>query len=168
MTHWLTPQFDRIAPELRHLPWAVWRAESDPGRPGKFKKAPRCPKHGTYLKVDQPESWSTFDSALRAFEPVKYTGVGLLLNNDGIVGIDIDNIPILWNQRPDLVSYLADLIASGTYIERSPSGKGIRAFLKGKLPKDCSHRCGGLEIYDSRRFLTVTGHTITSIEEIKP
>lgn len=48
-----------------------------------------------------------------------------------------------------------------SYSEVSPSGTGIRVFVRGKLPKGArANHDAGIEVYDSGRYLTVTGHAI--------
>lgn len=49
-----------------------------------------------------------------------------------------------------------------TYCEKSPSGTGLHCFFKGKLPDNRKKKRTDLdiELYDSARFMTVTGCTI--------
>ena len=43
--------------------------------------------------------------------------------------------------------------------EVSPSGKGIRIFVKGTLPED-GRKVGKVEMYQNKRYLTVTGRPL--------
>ena len=167
-TQWLAPNFDAIDETLIKQPWAVWRAEPDKARPGKYKKVPRCPRTDKYIRVNSCDQWSSFEAVKTAFNAKKHTGIGILLTDNGLIGIDIDNRRELLGNRPELVAWIADVIASGTYIEQSPSGNGLRIFVKGTLPQGCNNKRGNLEIYDNLRFLTITGHLVRSIEEIEP
>jgi hypothetical protein len=55
-----------------------------------------------------------------------------------------------------------------SYTEASPSGTGIRILLLGKLP-GIYRRRGTIELYEDRRFLTLTGHTFPEApEDIEP
>ena len=46
-----------------------------------------------------------------------------------------------------------------SYTEISPSGTGLRIFIRAKLPpKD--RKIGNFECYESGRYLTVTGHHV--------
>ena len=87
----LSPLLDSVPEELRSLPWAVWLAEPRPGKPGKFNKAPRSPRSGYKIGANKLELFGTFDEAKTAYLGGNYTGVGVLLINNGIVGVDIDD-----------------------------------------------------------------------------
>lgn len=167
-TQWLAPNFDEIDETLIKQPWAVWRAEPDEARPGKYKKAPRCPRTDKHISVNSCVQWSSFEAVKTAFNAKKHTGIGILLTDNGLIGIDIDNRRELLRNRPELFAWIVDVIASGTYIEHSPSGNGLRIFVKGTLPQGCKKRCEGLEAYDNARFLTITGQLVRSIQEIEP
>jgi hypothetical protein len=67
-------------------------------------------------------------------------------------------LPLL-TERPDVAKWLDDVIASDNppYIEVSPSGTGLRMFLRGKLNGQ-GRKGDKLEIYNNDRFLTITGH----------
>lgn len=53
-----------------------------------------------------------------------------------------------------------------TYCELSPSGTGLHCFFKGTLPDERKKKRTDLdiELYDTGRFMTVTGHTIGQSE----
>ena len=55
-----------------------------------------------------------------------------------------------------------------TYAERSVSGNGIHIFCKGRLPKNALKRNDklGLEMYDTKRFVCITGDIIDHRKEI--
>lgn len=57
-----------------------------------------------------------------------------------------------------------------TYAEKSCSGRGIHIIAKGKLEKEAKKRNDslGIEIYDSKRFLCMTGDIIDGRKEIVP
>jgi len=48
--------------------------------------------------------------------------------------------------------------------EISPSGKGLRVFVQGTLPPG-NRKHGTVEVYESARFLTVTGHHVENTEK---
>ncbi|MGH7174330.1 MAG: hypothetical protein ACRELG_29030, partial [Gemmataceae bacterium] len=56
---------------------------------------------------------------------------------------------------------LAIIKRFGSYTEISPSGTGIHIFLRGKLPAGGRHN-GPIEVYDSGKFLSVTGRKLSS------
>ena len=85
--------------------------------------------------------------------------MGVVLNRSGIVGVDIDDYVDLFSERPEVKAWVHHAIKQGVYCEKSPSGKGLRLFMIGKLPTS-GRKNAGLEIYDDARFLTVTGHVV--------
>lgn len=156
---WLKPKFENIPEELKKQPWAVWKAEPREGQPNKFNKAPLNPLSGFKIGANQPEKFGTFDQAKKAYESGKYTGVGILLTGNQIVGIDIDNAVELFKQRPDVKGWLKQAQKNGAYCEISPSGSGIRVFVLGAI-NGSGRKSGNLELYNDKRFLTVTGEII--------
>ena len=86
------------------------------------------------------------------------TGVGLMMTKEiGIIGGDIDNCINPQTGEPE--RWVADILPYlDTYKEISPSGTGIRFFFKGNLPDDTWRKKGLFELYDSVRYLTLTGN----------
>ncbi len=158
--NWLKPKFENIPNELKAQPWAVWKAEPRDGQVGKYNKAPRNPLTGIKIGASKPEEFGNFDQAKRAYETGKYTGVGVLLTGSGITGIDIDNAVELMTQKPEVKDWLKQVRDAGAYCEISPSQSGLRVFVLGNL-EGHGRNGGGLEIYDNKRFLTITGEVIT-------
>lgn len=152
---------EAIPDELKQQPnWAVWIAEPKEGAPGKFNKAPRN-ADGYHLSPRRPEKWLTFEEAITAYRTGLYSGIGVLLDGS-IVGIDIDNAPQAFKDHSELKALISEAIKAGVYCEQSPSGKGLRLFLRGDITRHLDSQKGGmkhsnLEIYQSKRFLTVTG-----------
>lgn len=158
-TIWIAPNFDNIPIDLKSQPWAVWIAEPRSDKAGKFNKAPRSPITGRKIGANQPELFGTFNNAKEAFDSGNYTGIGVLLTGNGIVGFDIDDYVTTFNNMPEVKAWVELAIsnqACRAYAELSPSGKGLRLFIRGKLP-DRGRKNGNLEVYDNERFLTVTG-----------
>lgn len=156
---WLIPQFAAIPTGLKAQPWAVWIAEPRDGKPGKFNKAPRSPKTGHKIGADKPQLFGTFEEAEAAYHTGKYTGIGLLLTGNGIIGVDIDDCKVTFANQPSVKQWVFEAITQGAYCEQSPSRKGLRLFMRGILPGK-GRKVGALEIYADARFLTVTGHVI--------
>jgi putative DNA primase/helicase len=82
-----------------------------------------------------------------------------LLTGNGIVGFDLDDCKDLFGPRPEVQQWVANALYAGAYCEWSPSGKGLRLFMRGTLP-GTGRKQGNLEIYDQGRFLTITGHVV--------
>jgi primase-polymerase (primpol)-like protein len=159
--NWLVPIFENIPEELKEQPWAVWRAESREGHSGKFSKAPRNPIIGVKIGSNNPINFSTYEEAQRAYKDGGYTGVGLLLTGNGIIGIDIDNLEDAIQKDIALKYWIKNARKLGAYCELSPSGKGLRFFIKGNLIRR-AYKATNLEIYADKRFLTITGNTISA------
>jgi len=155
---WLKPRVENLPIDLTMVPAGVWRAEPREGQKGKFNKAPRHPK-GYKLSVTRPETFVTLTEAFIGYSKGEFTGIGILLRGEQLVGIDIDDYEQAFKTNPKLRNWFEHMLRSDNppYIEYSPSRKGLRIFLRGKLP-DRGRKSGSLEIYDDVRFLTVTGH----------
>lgn len=157
---WLPPLPSNIPLALKNQPWAVWIAEPRPNKPGKFNKAPRSPSGGYKIGANKPELFGTFASACAAYERGGYTGIGVLLTGNGIIGVDIDDVETTYATLPQVKPWVERALQAGAYCEYSPSGTGLRLFIAGKLPAK-GRKSGPLEIYDDVRFLTVTGHVVS-------
>jgi hypothetical protein len=149
-----------IPDTLKQRGWANWVAEPRLNHPGKFNKAPRSPYDMSLMSVKDVSRLGDFGAARTNIASGKATGLGVVLNGDGLVGIDIDGLSRLERSHP--VFEFLDLCKDPRYgvppyIEQSPSGDGLRVFLCGSLPKGAPSRRGPLEIYCDARFLTVTG-----------
>ena len=154
-----------LAPaELRELQgWLMWRFEQDPDNPdGKPLKVPYYAdggkRHGRQGGIDDRGRMTTFAAARDAAAKRGFTGVGLALMPEfGITALDFDNCVDAQGHVP------ADIeeITSQTYAEYSPSGKGIRAFVRGSYGNRKSPTEGndyGFEIFTSNGFVTFTGN----------
>lgn len=108
-----------------------------------------------------PSTWATYDQARGS-----RVGAGLgcvLLADDDVVCIDLDHA---LDDRGEPVPWAAAILARTprTWIEVSPSGDGLhiwgRADMRGgrRLPQPG----GGIEIYGSGRYITVTGRPYAS------
>lgn len=161
--NWLKPIFENIPEELKEQPWAVWKAEprldEDGNHTGKWSKAPRNPLTGRMVGANQPDTFGTFDEAVKAYNTGNYSGVGVLLTGSELIGIDIDDGKTILKTIPTLKDWLKSASEEGAYIEKSPSGNGLRVFVYGNIDSD-GKRMGGLEIYKDVRFLTITGNQL--------
>lgn len=157
--------FKSVPDELKNQPWAVWIAEPRMGKPDKFNKAPRNPVTGAKVGADKPELFGTFEQAKSAYATGKFSGVGVLLNGNGVIGVDIDDAENTFRAMPEVKRWVATAIEHGVYCEKSPSNTGLRLFMYGStLPVGKMRKHGKLEIYDDKRFLTVTGHVVKGVE----
>jgi hypothetical protein len=155
---------ENIPQELKQIPnWINWKGVLKLG--GKVDKVPYSAATGLRCSVTDLNNFASFSVAVVYLEkhPALVDGIGFCLIKDGrIVGIDLDKA---FDEDGRLKPWAAEfikLLPPGTFIEISPSGRGLRAFLRGSLPPGRRRRTlpGGenIEIYDSGRFLTVTGN----------
>jgi primase-polymerase (primpol)-like protein len=160
----LQPKFENIPDGLKELSWAVWIAEPRKNKPGKFNKAPRSPKTGNKIGTNKPHLFGTYAQAVAAYEAGGYTGVGVLLTGDGLIGVDIDAVKQIVADQPLVAEWIGSALAADAYCEMSPSNTGLRLFMQGDpLPDTAKRKHGHLEIYDNVRFLTVTGHLVLKV-----
>lgn len=105
-----------------------------------------------------PGTWGTFTDAKEAIEQGEITYPGFVFNDNGIVGIDIDD----GYDNDGLLSELAaDIIGKcESYTEKSKSGRGFHILLKGDIPFKGKNNLAGVEIYKQARFFIMTGDTL--------
>ena len=152
--------------ELRELQgWLIWRLEPDANNPnGKPLKVPYYAdggkRHGKQGGIEDRGRMTTFAAARDAAARRGFTGVGLALMPEfGITALDFDNCVDAQGKLPPVVRD----IASQTYAEYSPSGKGIRAFVRGSYGNHKSPTVGndfGFEVFTSTGFVTFTGNAM--------
>ncbi|HEV8329180.1 MAG TPA: hypothetical protein VGQ08_17020 [Nitrospiraceae bacterium] len=161
--------FDKIPDELKARDqWVAWLRETCNG---KLTKVPyQANKIGVKASVTDPTTWAAFEEALAASP--KYNGVGYVLTSDDpYTGIDLDLCldPATGKMDPWALA-IVDQIHS--YTEISPSGEGVRIFVRGSLPPTgrkkgmplaARHtspygKKPALELYETGRYLTVTGN----------
>lgn len=162
----IAPDLSRIPPELRALPrWVAWRAEAEPGAAP--RKVPYDSKAlNAKASSTDPATWASFAEAEAAYleregEPDAFTGVGIVLDGDGLAGVDIDHCVTDGKPDPAALALLDSLGAA--YVEVSPSGTGLRAFgYAERLERGAKGKANGLdvELYSTGRYLTMTGQTI--------
>ena len=151
--------FHELAPRRR---WACYQKILDPNT-DKCSKKPISAITGRGAKSNDPRTWCTLDKALHFLSVRKdLSGLTLALTSyDNLVGIDIDHCI---NEKGEISDVALEIIKSAdSYTEISPSGHGIRILLRGELPKGSrKNTLNGVEMYDSDRFLTITGNHLLS------
>jgi hypothetical protein len=152
---WLSPRPEGIPPDLRALPWVLWRAESrGEGKPTKVPYSVADPRRKA-SSTDR-ETWATFEDAVDAWSchELPRDGIGVVLTREaGIACIDLDHVIADDGQ---LDPRAATIVArANSWTEISPSGTGLHIFMRGTLPE--ALRGDHLEIYSSARYIAVTG-----------
>lgn len=143
--------------------WFCWNYKENAD--GKLTKVPISYKNAeTGVDEAHRETWCTYDEAISAVKKYGFDGVGFVIPK-GYVGIDIDGRDL----EDDIVKDILSIFGGKTYVEKSPSGKGLHIIGKvdlSKMPKDLLKRyyqknkeiniecyIGGL----TNRFFTFTG-----------
>jgi hypothetical protein len=153
----------------------MWRKEPDPEKPGRFKKMPYIADLSSLkpAKSNDPTTWGSYDAARETQAHRGFDGVMFAFSpEDDFAGVDLDDC-----RNPEtsaLEPWAQQLITVlQSYTEVSPSGTGVKVWLRGKLPGEGKgiHR-DPLEVYDRKRFFTVTGNhvdgTPLTVEERQP
>ena len=86
----------------------------------KADKTPINPYTGNGAKSNDPSTWSDGDTADNADKRYGTAGIGVMFY-DGLAGVDIDSHK--WDDGNPIADEVLELF-KGTYIEKSPSGKG--------------------------------------------
>jgi putative DNA primase/helicase len=153
----LPVQVETIPEELKtERQWVAWCYE---WRKDKWRKVLKNPSIGTNASSINPASWRTFVEALTCYRRRQMDGIGFVFSlNDRYAGIDLDKCrdPFTGCLEPWALKIVQDL---NSYTEVSPSGTGVKIFMRGKLPTG-GNRKGRLECYDHHRYFTVTGHSL--------
>ena len=158
----------RVPEPLRALPgWLIWRYEHFAGE-AKPRKIPYWAdgtrRHGTQGGPQDRDRLTTFVAAQGAAVRLGFDGVGFAaLDSFGYTFLDFDNCVDVHGNLPKEV----EQIVSRTYSEYSPSGKGIRAVLKGDLGNHKSYPTPdqyGFETFSSTGFVTFTGNILPIVD----
>ena len=169
----LAERIEHNAPELlKSLPqWVMWKYQHIPGKP-KPKKPP-FQTTGRAAAANDPRTWCSYRQAKATLETADgFQGIGFMLDS-GIVVIDLDNC--LEKTEGGLrVTKTARRVfeLAHSYTEISPSGKGLHIFLRGKMPEVNGQQQDGMksdkgEMYEARRYITVTGERVGQAQEIR-
>ena len=144
--------FPDVPQSLKDLPrWLLWKLEK---RGGKTTKVPYSPK-GNGSSTDS-STWVSYHIAVETLQgsPEKYSGIGFVLNGDGISCIDCDHCITDGEVSPEVLEIIEEV---DSYTEISPSGTGIHIWFRGNLPQGSGNRKGSFEIYETGRYITITG-----------
>jgi P4 family phage/plasmid primase-like protien len=156
--------------------WVLWRKQND-------TKVPYSAHSGKAASSTKREDWVTFDEAFEAYRKRadRYAGLGFVFAaDDPFCGIDLDDcITAEKKLKPWAIPILEALYS---YAEISPSGNGIKIWVRAKLPaagtglkininvegqpdpsitkKTDPRYNGAIEMYDHGRYFTVTGRVL--------
>ena len=126
--------------------------------------------NGQEADSNNPDTWTSFEQVKSTLlnNNGTYQGIGFVFSeNDEYVGIDYDNVVDEngnWNN-----DVLQEVKKSGSFAELSPSGKGCHVIVRGSKKPEGKHRSskdGIREIYDCKRFFTVTGDLLNPHNQV--
>ncbi len=149
-----------VPDEMKKRPnWVVvktwWNADK-----GKYNKRPvNCNSDkGEYAESDNPETWTTFDNALKYLKEKGGTTVAYALDGqDNISCIDIDRC-YDENGQPSALAKEVLSKCGKTYVEKSVSGNGLHIFGKTSgMDIRTFSKDGDLEFYQKEHFIAMTG-----------
>ena len=120
--------FPKVPQELKDLPrWVLHK-----------KKVPHQP-NGKEAKSNDSRTWSTYEAVCEAFQRKAgaFSGIGFVLNGDGISCIDCDHCINTGEISPEVIEVIEEV---NSYTEISPSGAGIHIWFRGNLPEGSGNR----------------------------
>jgi putative DNA primase/helicase len=132
--------------------FVAWREEDRDGDPTKVPYSIR----GGRASSTNPETWAPFEAAIAYAEKHGMAGVGFVFSEDDpYAGIDLDKCRNA--ETGEIEPWARKIVAAfDSYTEVSPSGTGLHIFVKATLPGR-NNRKGPVEMYESRRYFTLTG-----------
>ena len=146
--------------------WVCYRKRQKDGRTMKMMLNP---SDLSFARSNDPSTWSTFLTAMKVLRNPRLHIDGLaFVLTEGYVFIDTDHsIDDAGNVNPISKELLERL--PGTYAERSCSGHGLHIICRGKMPERARKRNDnlGIEMYETKRFLCMTGDIIDGRGEIR-
>jgi hypothetical protein len=142
---------ENVPQELKELAqWVGWRWKQI-GE--KWTKVPYDLETGRAAASDNPGTWAPYSVT------EGHPNIGLMFSEaDTYCGIDLDECV---NPDTGEITKLARSIVDrmNSYSEISPSGTGVKIFIKGMVPGPRrKNPQKNIEVYDRMRFFTVTGH----------
>ena len=162
--------FDAIPAELKERNQCVlWKQIT---RAGKLTKVPFQP-NGIEGDSSDPSKWVSYAEAVEAYNNGGFDGIGFTFDVlDEYAGIDLDHCI---NEDGSILPKAKEILDKlDSYSEISPSGKGVKIFLKAKNPTHIKTKNGKfqqgfslktpgvleIEIYYGYRFFTLTGNVL--------
>jgi hypothetical protein len=174
-----------ITGDLAHLPsalspmtaldhWLLWRWEF---RRGIWTKPPYIAANPTArAKNNDPATWRPYKAAVAVVQNGSgFDGIGFALLGTPFDVADLDHCLDPTTGEPDTWAEIWLEKAEGAYIERTPSGEGLRIIggtsadekLHRKWPIKDAREGAAIEIYrNCERYITVTGAQIGNVKEL--
>jgi archaellum biogenesis ATPase FlaH len=163
----MSDQFKYVPAALRERPqWILWYTGERDGKPTKI---PLSVVTGEPAKSNDPATWTTFEASVDAYDPGRHSGIGYVFTaDDPFCGIDLDGCRDPKTGR--IAEWAREIIVRlDSYTEVSPSGTGVKVFVRGVSPLDRGRKhdlegepavcdkAPAVEVYDRLRYFAVTG-----------
>jgi hypothetical protein len=163
---------DALAPLTSLDHWVLWKLEL---RKGNWTKPPYTAT-GKRAKNNDPTTWGSYQAALAAVQNGRgFDGIGFALLDTRLDVVDLDHcLDPATGQIDEWARTWLDA-ANGTYVERTPSGEGLRIIggagntqeLHRKWPVPGAREKAAIEIYrNTARYITVTGIQVGECKEL--
>ncbi|MDE5584693.1 MAG: hypothetical protein K2J08_13470 [Ruminococcus sp.] len=152
--------YELIPDELKKCPqWVCWQSESDPKSHSGIRKIPVNPWTGGQAMSNNPQTWSDFQTAVRASK--SYSGIGFMFSGSGYFGVDLDDcLPEIKGFLKGEKNFVSDFVDGlKSYTELSQSCHGLHIICRGSLPEG-ARRKGKFEMYDKGRYFIMTGNPL--------
>lgn len=148
---------DNIPGELRERrQWVCYKLVPSTDDPSRMIKLPVNWNGGANARTDDSGTWGSYDQAIGASK--RYKGIGFVIApDDPYCVVDLDDcVDADGNISPDAARIVRSL---NSYSEFSLSGRGIHIICRAAKPgpRCRTNKFPGIEIYDNRRFLVMTG-----------
>ena len=141
--------FERVPEELKEYPqWVNWYVDSE-------QKIPLNPLTLGHAGVTWPNTWVPF---AQAFQTAQCNDLGLgfvLTEDDPYTCVDLDKCVEARGKISAATRAILDLVSG--WVELSPSGTGLHIWVKNEQP--VNRRTKGIEIYSSKRWMSITGRS---------
>ena len=165
--------YENFPKKLKESPqWVMWKYIPVEGQE-KPTKILFSPKSGKTASSINSETWSSFETCIKELDKKNggYAGVGFVFTQN-IVAIDLDNC---FKNNGTLKDWAqAAITRFPSYIEKSPSKKGLHIILEGEIDLNGRKKDWiedgekvGIECYTKSRYFTVTGDVYNGFTELK-
>ncbi len=141
----------------------------------KFPLDPKPNSFGAYADISNPDTWGSFEQAVRFMEQGLAVAVGYAITKeDGLIFLDIDCHLDKFEtdaqkqeeqKKYDSMCRAVEPIES--YKEKSLSGNGLHVLVKGSISEDINTGSSNrmpIEIYNDKRFVIITGHKLSDFD----
>jgi hypothetical protein len=142
-----------------------WSYEIPPGRKSETKVPKVALRAGSkQASSTNPDTWRPLEDAIEAYGTGRYHGVARAVTAP-YIGVDVDDC--INPASGEIDARGAEIVeALEGYTEVSPSGTGVKIWVKGEIPRN--YKKDGLEVYNGGRYFTLTGEAFGAAPETVP